>query len=196
MTLLLETLGFAVDERTRRAPCRLHCGSNPTAFSWREDGCWHCHSCGEGGDRISLVRSARRCSFRESVEFLAGLAGVDFRSRRVSRQEIAQAQRLRHRAESAAWRIADEIGRLRRYYTDGLHRAEWLQRRVGSMILRSSSDAARDAEWEKLARLAPVCTFFFAAWNFVWNAKPDTLARFVLASPTERRQFVVGAVAP
>jgi hypothetical protein len=142
------------------------------------------------------VRSARRCSFRESVEFLAGLAGLDFRSRRVSRREIAQAQRLRHRAESAAWRIADEIGRLRRYYTDGLHRAEWLQRRVGSEILRSSSDAARDAEWERLARLAPVCTFFFAAWNFVWNAKPDTLARFVLASSTERRQFVVGGIAP
>ena len=74
MPRLLAELGFAVNERTRRAPCLLHSGSNPTAFAWREDGRWHCFSCGEGGDRIALVRAARRCSFREAVEFLSGVS--------------------------------------------------------------------------------------------------------------------------
>ena len=60
MVLLLETLGFVVNERTRRAPCLLHSGSNPTAFAWREDGRWHCFSCDMGGDRIALVREVRR----------------------------------------------------------------------------------------------------------------------------------------
>lgn len=196
MPRLLAELGFAVNERTRRAPCLLHSGSNPTAFAWREDGRWHCFSCGEGGDRIALVRAARRCSFRVAVEFLAALAGVQFRSRRLSRREVALTRRRRERAERAAWQISDEIGRLRRHYTDALHRCARLQWRIGDKLLRSSTEAGRDAEWERLARIAPVCTFFFAAWNFVWDAKPDTLAHFALASSAEQRQFVLAGVAP
>jgi hypothetical protein len=196
MARLLETLGFAVNERTQRAPCRLHCGSNPTAFSWLEDGRWHCHSCGAGGDRLALVRAARRCSFREAVEFLAVLAGVKYRAHRVSKEEIVRTRQRRQRAECAAWRIVDEAGRLRRYYTDAMHRAERLQERIGNEILRSHKEATREGEWERLARLVPVCTFFFAAWNFFSEAKPDTLIRFVLASSTERRRFVLGDVEP
>jgi hypothetical protein len=76
-----------------------------------------------------------------------------------------------------------------------MHRAERLQGRIGNEILRSHTEAAREGEWERLARLVPVCTFFFAAWNFVWDAKPDALVRFVLASSIERRRFVLGEVA-
>jgi len=133
----------------------------------------------------------RRCGFREAVEFLAALAGVEFRSRRVSLQEIAQTRRRRERAEGAAWRISDEIGRLRRYYTEGLHRAERLQAQIGGEILRACTEAARDCGWDRLARLAPVCTFFLAAWNLMWDAKPDALARFALASPAARRRFIL-----
>jgi len=194
--LLLSALGFQVSERTRRCACILHGGSNRTAFSWHGDGRWHCFSCGAGGDRIALVKAARRCSFREAVEFLAALAGVEFRSRRVPRREIARTRRRRERAEHAAWRIADETGRLRRHYTEAMHRAERLQGRIGNEILLSTTGAAPDPKWERLARLAPVSTFFFAAWNFVWDAKPDMLARFALASPAERRQLIFKGIEP
>jgi CHC2 zinc finger len=196
MARLLEALGFAVNERARRAPCRLHSGSNPTAFSWREDGRWHCHSCGAGGDRIALVRTTHGCSFREAVEFLAALAGVKFRPTRLSQREIAQGLRRREQTEQAAWQIADETARLRRYYTDALHRAERLQERIGNEILRSSSEATRETAWGRLARIVPAHTFYFAAWNFVWDAKPDTIVRFVLAPSAERRRFILGDVAP
>ncbi len=192
MARLLEALDFAVNERTRRAPCRLHSGSNPTAFSWREDGRWHCHSCDAGGDRIAVVRAVRQCSFREAVEFLAALAGVKFRLQRVSRQEIGQIRQRRERAEHAAWRISDEVGRLRRYYTDTMHRAEQLQWRAGHDLLRASTDWARDTAWERLARIAAVSTFFFMGWSFIWGANPEALVSFVLASPTERRRSILG----
>jgi DNA primase len=194
--VLLSALGFKISERTRRCACIVHGGSNRSAFSWTETGLWKCHSCGAGGDRIALVKAVRRCSFREAIEFLAALAGVNFRSQQVSRREIAQTRQRRERAGHAAWRIVDEIGRLRRYYTDAMHRFDRLQERIGNEILQSSTEEAREAAWEQLARLVAARTFFFAAWNFVWHAKPDTLVRFVLASPTERRRFVIGDVAP
>lgn len=196
MPRLLPSLGFEIINRTQRCACILHGGTNPTAFSWTEAGLWKCHSCGAGGDRIALVRAARRCSFREAVEFLAALAGVDFRLKRVSRQEVAQRLRQREQAEHAAWQIADEAARLRRYYTDAMHRAERLRERIGNEISRSSSEVTREAAWEQLARLVSVHTFFFVSWNFVWDANPDTLVRFVLASSAERRRFILGDVAP
>jgi hypothetical protein len=196
MARLLTALGFEANEGKRRGPCPVHRGRNPSAFSWHEDGRWHCFSCGAGGDRIALVRAARRCSFSEAIHFLAPLAGVNFHSGRLSRREIVRTRRLKERAARAAWRIADETGRLRRYYTEAMHRAERLQERIGNEIPQSTTWVAPDADWERLARLAPVSTFFFAAWNFIWDAKPDMLARFTLASPTERKQLIFGGVEP
>jgi phage/plasmid primase-like uncharacterized protein len=189
---LLSALGFEVIERTRRCACILHGGSNRTAFSWTEAGLWKCYSCGAGGDRIGLVKAVRQCSFREAVEFLAALAGVEFRSRRVSPQEIAETRQRRERAEHAAWHIADETGRLRRYYTDAMHRVERLQGRIGNEIQRSATEAAREAAWERLARLIAVRTFFFNGWNFIWDSNPEALVCFALASPTERRRLILG----
>ena len=160
MARLLESLGFVVNKRTRRAPCLLHSGSNPTAFSWTEAGLWHCHSCGRGGDRITLVRETRKCSFREAVEFLASLAGVNHRTRRVSGHVIAQRQYQRARAERAAWQVSDEIARLRRYFTDGLHRSEKLQAHLGNQLLLATTEVERNASWERLAQLAQACSYF------------------------------------
>src|SRR5579872_2375840 len=78
MPRLLTALGFAVGERTHRCSCILHGGSNPTAFAWTDAGLWKCHSCGAGGDKIALVRAVRQCRFREAVEVLAALAGVEY----------------------------------------------------------------------------------------------------------------------
>jgi hypothetical protein len=137
------------------------------------------------------VRAAKGCSFREAVEYLAALTGVKYHSCRVSRREITENGRRRARAERAAWRISDEIGRVRRFYTDALHRAERLEARIGGELLRACNEPARDGAWERLAQLAPAGTFFLAAWSFLSDAKPEVLARFALASHAERRRFIL-----
>lgn len=190
MPRLLVALGFAVSERTRRGACRVHGGRNPSAFSWRHDGRWYCFSCGAGGDKIALVRAVRKCSFREAVALLAALAGVEFRSFRMSRKEIAQTRWRRTQAERAAWKIVDEVGRFRRNYADALHRAERLCWRIGERLRLAFALEEQDACWDALARLCPAQTFFLAAWNFFFSATADALTRGALASPGERRKII------
>lgn len=192
MAELLRALGFAVSERTHRAPCVLHEGANPSAFSWREDGLWRCHACGRGGDRIALVREARSCSFGEAVSLLAQLAGVSDSPERRSPEEVARAGQRRERAGAAAWRIRDEVVRLRIFYGHALHRSERLWRRMGDELLCARTEGEREAVWKHMARLAPACTFFLAAFYYLNGADGVTLTRFALASPAERRALILG----
>jgi hypothetical protein len=192
MPRLLAALAVEVNERTRRAACPVHSGSNRSAFSWREDGRWHCFSCGNGGDRIALVRATRNCTFSEAVQFLAQLAGVKFSRGGTSRAEIAEVRQRRHRAEEAAWRVRDEIVRLRAYYRDGLHRTERLWARIGDELLCTCDESQREAIWHRMAHLAPVSTFFVAAYNHIYAADSRELSRFALASPKERRIAIFG----
>jgi len=105
MVVLLAALGFTVNPHTRRCACILHGGNNPTALSWTVDsGLWRCHSCGAGGDRIALVRAVRQCSFREAVEFLAGIVGVEYHAGKLSRTEFERARQQRE-AELATARL-------------------------------------------------------------------------------------------
>ncbi len=192
MTTLLRALGFESNGRARRCACIVHGGSNPTAFSWREDGRWHCFSCGRGGDRIALVLAARGCGFLQAVEYLAQLAGVSHSPERRSPSEVAQLRARRQRAEAAAWRVRDEALRLRAHYGGGLHRAEHLWRRYGKGLLRACTESEREAVWDRMARLAPVCTFFLAAFKNLNRADDATLARFALAGPAERHAAILG----
>jgi hypothetical protein len=192
MAELLRTLGFATNERTHRCVCILHGGSNPSAFAWRDDGRWHCFSCGASGDRFTLVRTLRQCSFREAVAFLAQLAGVEHHQVKLSSAEVERVRNTRKRAERAAWRIRDEILQLRIYYCDALHRSERLWQRIGGGFVRVSGEAELNTAWERLARLAPVAAFFLAAYNFLNRADAAALARFALASTIERRKIILG----
>jgi hypothetical protein len=126
MQKLLESLGIQVNLRTRRSPCIIHGGQNPTAFSWNESGLWKCHSCGAGGDKLSLVRAVRRCSFTEAKHYLATLAGVELeQSKPFRRADTERLERERQAEERAARLLADaeydlllelasELGDLRR----------------------------------------------------------------------------------
>lgn len=192
MPRLLDALGFQVNVRARRCACLLHGGSNRSAFSWTEAGLWKCHSCGAGGDRIALVRAVKNCGFREALEFLARLAGVQYSPRRVSRCEIERVKINRERAENAAWRVRDKVVLLRSVYRDGLHRAERLMARMGEALLQAHNEAEQDAAWEGIARLAPIQTFFLAAYDFLYRASGITLVRFALASPEQRRALISG----
>jgi len=190
MPRLLAVLGFAVHAKSRRAPCILHSGSNPTAFSWREDGLWHCFSCNAGGDRITLVRAVKQLSFVQSMRFLAALAEVEYHPENLTFGEVERMRQRRARAERAAWHVRDEIASLLRYYTNGLHRADRLQASIGRELLQAQTEGERLVLWERLARLCPVISFFYAAWDFLWKAKRNALIRFAIASPILRRRLI------
>ena len=102
MSRLLVELGFGVNRRARRCACIIHNGSNPSAFAWTDSGLWRFHSCERGGDKIALVREVRHCSFREAVEFLAALAGVEYRPRLVLRGTLERQKRHRERETAEA----------------------------------------------------------------------------------------------
>jgi hypothetical protein len=133
MATLLRTLGFETNERTHRAPCLLHSGSNPSAFSWRDDGRWHCFSCEHGGDKIALILAVRQCSFREAMDFLAAMAGVEYRASRISTHEIERARLASAKAESNARALAE------------LERAAWResQENLNSLLALRRNAAAR-----------------------------------------------------
>lgn len=55
----LQALG--VEVKRNRARCIVHGGDNPASFSIDPDqGLWHCFSCGEGGDLITLCELVER----------------------------------------------------------------------------------------------------------------------------------------
>jgi hypothetical protein len=126
------------------------------------------------------------------VEFLGHLAGVQYSPRQASRREIERARMRRERTQNAAWRVRDEVLRLRSYSRDGLHMAERLMARMGEVVLHSRTQAEQDAAWECMARLAPAQTFFFAAYDFLCRSSGSALVRFALASPEQRRAFIFG----
>jgi CHC2 zinc finger len=194
MPILLQALRIEVNERTRRCPCILHGGSNPTAFSWRDDGIWYCHACGAGGDRISLVRAVRNYSFHDAMAFLAQLAGVQYVPQRLSRQEIERTAIYRNRCATAAWKIRDEVSRLRTYYRDGLQRSERLWLHLGEELRDCVSEEDRQRVWCRMERLAPVNTFFLAAHNFLYEADALLRVQVALAAPEQRRALICGGI--
>ena len=140
MPRLLAALGFEANERTRRGPCPLHGGRNPSAFAWREDGRWRCFACGACGDRIALVRAVRRCSFSEAIRFIAILAGVECEHLFISRERIQHQKRIGEReaaeadsllaCEFVAWREAQDV----------VLQLEAIRRHAGSVLTVSTAE--------------------------------------------------------
>jgi DNA primase len=84
--LVLNSVGIAIERQygtTARAACPFHGGNNKSSFSVNlTTGQWTCFSsgCHHGySDMIGLVQLSRRCSFKEAIEFIASLMGIDFR---------------------------------------------------------------------------------------------------------------------
>lgn len=82
--LVVNALGIQIYKQyggTMRGPCPFHGGSNKTSFSINVDtGSWTCFSsgCHEGySDILGLVQLSRRCNFREALEFVASIAGIN-----------------------------------------------------------------------------------------------------------------------
>ncbi len=197
MPELLVALGFVVNERTHRAPCWLHAGQNPTAFSWRDDGRWHCFSCGLGGGKIGLVRAAKNCGFREAVKFLAALAGVQ--PGRVSGQQIPREKRERAALENDARTLLTIEKRAWREAQDVVLSLEKIRRDAGRRlkeILRGSPERwSAEAErcWAALAEVAgqmPRAAAAYALTSFAPRAERLRFAR----DATARQEMIAAAL--
>jgi hypothetical protein len=204
MPRLLAALGFEVNERTRRAPCPLHSGSNPSAFSWREDGRWRCFSCERGGDRIALVQLSMQCGFRAAVEFLAALADVEFRPGSLSREALQYQKQTREREEAeaaalvalefTAWREArDVVLRLEALRRNVTNRLEELQ---AGKTERWIGEA--DSAWDELAEVsrqlpraaAAICVISFGPARARFGFALDRTVREQLTDEALERGWV------
>jgi hypothetical protein len=186
MLALLLALGFEANERTHRAPCILHSGSNPTAFSWRDDGRWHCFSCGLGGDKIALVRTVRRCTFREAIDFLATLSGIEYQPSRISAREIERTKSARAQAENNARALVDAEFSVWREARDHLHSLLALRRNAAARILAIEAGA--------LLRFPGELEFAWSGLKIAADGMARADAAYCIASfaaPTERYAFVL-----
>jgi DNA primase len=80
-------------------PCPVHGGKrSATAFSYSQDGKWHCFSCGEKGKgAIDLSMKIRRIGFQQAVDLLqpyAGNAVVEGLKAQARKPEIRMAQEI------------------------------------------------------------------------------------------------------
>ncbi len=80
---ILENRGLHLRKvgKSWRTSCPFHQGDNPDALAvWRDpDGQEHfrCFACGAGGDVFTVVQALDRLDFRQAVEGLAAVAGLD-----------------------------------------------------------------------------------------------------------------------
>jgi hypothetical protein len=182
---LLRALGFDPNERTRRARCILHAGSNPNAFSWR-DGLWRCHVCQRGGDRIALVREAKECSFSEAVRFLAMLAGVEFCPVRQSAQHMAaETARRFERERLARDLITAEAGELRDA-RENLIRLRSLWRSASARRFAVSS-----GEPERFPNEMEIATQVMGLVSEEMARADAAYCLIAFAAPTERYAFIL-----
>lgn len=166
-----------------RGFCPVHGGRSGTSFSIRE---------GEGG-RV-ILKCWAGC---QTVDILCalGLHWSDLFNdphEQASRSERERQQQNAERAERISLEVWDQVQERRVYCRDLLHRVENLQRQIGEQIICTRSEAERVRGWGKLARLAPVATYFLEAFNLAFHNDPAVSTRFALASPTERRAMIFG----
>jgi hypothetical protein len=189
MARVLESLNFAVNERTRRCACILHGGSNHSAFSWTEAGLWKCHSCGAGGDRIALVRAVRKCSFREAIELLAALSGIEYRPGILSRKAIEHQKQLREREAGEADALLVQDLMARRTARDVVLQLEAIRRNAAKRlddIHRGEPErwpGENEWAWEALAEVYRQMPSGVAASYVVSFAPPEERFAFAMDPP-------------
>ena len=67
--------------REFKALCPFHAEKTPSFTVSQERQAWYCFGCQEGGDLFSFVERIERTDFRQALELLADLAGVELESR-------------------------------------------------------------------------------------------------------------------
>ena len=184
MEALLPELGFHVNSRTRRAACRLHGGTNPSAFAWEEDGRWICFNCGKGGDKIALVKAVRGCGFKEALAFLGRLAGVEVFQHRPNSRELAERRRKQARVEYAAEKLRLLEAHLRRRYREEIHKIEQLKQKASRILKEKSehreSQALAEWAWSAVGVVIKWLPQLTAAYSILCFASAGERAKFAL----------------
>ncbi len=197
MADLLSVLAISVNTRSRRAPCVLHKGSNPTAFSWTDNGCWFCFHCGKGGDKFTLVQEVRKCNFLDALRFLAALAGIEWSSLNTDevRRELAEAKKKAERVKAATkklQRLEKHLLLDARKEVLGLHR---LRRNAGARLaaLRRGQQPRFIGEeclaWDALELVARNELAVSAKYLLLAFGAPTVRSRYAL-HPEQRRTLV------
>ena len=185
MPQLLAHLGIPVNERTRRAPCHESTNPKSTAFSWTEDGLWHCFRCQAGGDKYDLVKAVLKCDFHEALKVMAVLAGVNLPTiSPEQRRHVRAQQRKERRLEIAAQRYA---ALERRWVCNYARRLLLLDRleQLAAFCLRDSAQQVDESDsmefwWDALARVYGERWHTLAAWLLLAFGAEDRRQRFVL----------------
>ena len=191
---LLDSLGIQVNARTRRASCLLHNGSNPSAFSWRDDGVWFCFTCGKGGDKLTLVQAVRRCSFLNALHFLAALAGVEWAALNTAevRQQLAEARKEAQRVKVASQKLQRLERDLLLAARDELLSLHKLRRDAGARLAalrRGARPRFADEEavaWDALGLVAEQELAVSAKYLLLAFCAPTVRSRYAL-HPEQRR---------
>jgi hypothetical protein len=187
MPRLLNELGFSVNERSRRCPCILHAGANPSSFSWNEAGEWYCFTQCGGGDRISLVMAARLCNFKVALQFLATLAGVSLDDSAKVSSQIAKERRERQDRETKEARLkAMEKSAFLESRSEVLE-LEFLRKNAGRRLARLIDEWSFDEErfpgekecaWAALQLVAQQIPRAAAAFTVISFADSEARMRF------------------
>ena len=195
MPTLLRTLGFVVNERSHRCRCLLHDGKNPQAFCWRDEGLWHCFSCGRGGDKLALVQEIKGCNFKAALQFMAVLAGVKLADSTNFREELARNRReLKRRQIEEASSKAIEKQALLAGRTNVLE-LEGLRRNAGSRLIelenwnREHFDHEEEFAWAALALVAEQMPRATAAYAVIAFANAESRTDY--AQHAEKRESLV-----
>jgi DNA primase len=82
--------------------CPFHQEKTPSFHVDREKGLWHCFGCGAGGDAFDFVMRISNLSFGESVEVLAGRAGIKLERTPDEDRRASERDRLYRALDAAA----------------------------------------------------------------------------------------------
>ncbi|MBQ8032919.1 MAG: hypothetical protein IJ266_03060, partial [Elusimicrobiaceae bacterium] len=66
--------------KTYKACCPFHQEKTPSFTCSSEKGLFYCFGCQEGGDIIAFLMKIENLSFKEALERLADLAGIEYQS--------------------------------------------------------------------------------------------------------------------
>ena len=200
MPILLRELAFQVNTRTRRSSCLLHGGDNPTTFSWSEDGLWHCFSCDQGGDKLTLVQRVRDCDFREALQFIGVLVGIEVgHPSPAQRRAWARQRQERQREQRRAKKLAAAKLAVMLKYRDEIH---WLERLQGYAATRLHELHCGERE-----QLSGEEETGWSALSFVESKLPQAVAGYTITAfgseadklrfatkPAERRAMIENVI--
>src|SRR4051812_35900968 len=92
--------------------CPFHDEKTPSFNITPSNGLWFCHGCGEGGDVIKFVQQIEHLTFAETIERLAGRAGIQLQYEEggyVPRKDQGQRARLIEAHKVAAEFYAEQL---------------------------------------------------------------------------------------